>query len=338
MLAYTCVGAQKAVGRVVKHKMSEFDETIIEGGRPIPDDTFQKPCLTVLYGGPVGLVYTLPVGSETLIGRGDEADLPLGEARVSRSHAVIRVNPDNTVVIEDQGSSNGTFVNGTKVDKRQLEDGDRVQIGYSCIIKFSYQDDLEYQLQHEIAGGVKDPLTGLYTKMYFDDRLASEFTHACRRKDNLGVILFVIDHCDKINLRHGRAAGDVVVREVSRAVTSVLRAGDVFACYDAERFTLLARDLDEKGSAILRQRIREVAQGAQFDFDGTPTSLTVSVGIATLADQPENAGHFIKLADDSLRQTRRKGNQGRADGSATKTHVSSDEAVTTVCYTPSRET
>ena len=196
--------------------MSEFDQTIVDVGKPIPADTPQKPCLTVLYGGPVGLVYTLPVGSETLIGRGDESDLPLGESRVSRKHAVIRVNQDRTVVIEDQGSSNGTFVNGTKVDKHQLEDGDRVQIGYSCIIKFSYQDDLEYQLQHEIAGGIKDPLTGLYTKMYFDDRLASEFTHACRRKDNLGVLLFAIDHFDKVNLCHGQSAGDLVVKEVAR--------------------------------------------------------------------------------------------------------------------------
>lgn len=317
--------------------MSEFDETIIEGGRPIPADTPQKPCLTVLYGGPVGLVYTLPVGSETLIGRGDEADLPLGEARVSRRHAVIRVNSDSTVVLDDQGSSNGTFVNGTKVDQRKLEDGDRVQIGYSCIIKFSYQDDLEYQLQHEIAGGIKDPLTGLYTKMYFEDRLLSEFTHACRRKDNLGVLLFAIDHFDKVNLCHGQAAGDLVVKEVARRVSSVLRAGDVFACYDAERFALLARDLDEKGSAILVQRVYKVVQDTQFDFDGALISLKISVGIATLADQPENADHFIKLADASLRQTRQKGNHGSEDKSASQTRVSPDEAVTKIYYAPSQK-
>jgi diguanylate cyclase (GGDEF)-like protein len=301
--------------------MSEFDKTIIDAGRPIPADTPQKPCLTVLYGGPVGLVYTLPVGSETLIGRGDEADLPLGETRVSRRHAVIGVNPDGTVFIEDQGSSNGTFVNGAKVDKHQLEDGDRVQIGYSCIIKFAYQDDLEYQLQHEIAGGIKDPLTGLYTKMYFDDRAASEFTHACRRKDKLGVLLFAIDHFDKFNLCHGQAAGDVIVKEVARAVSSVLRAGDVFACYDAERFAILSRDLDEKGAAILVQRLRKGVQDTQFDFDGTPINLTISVGVATLADEPENVGDFIKLADASLRETRLKGNKGSADKSATKTQV-----------------
>lgn len=312
--------------------MREFDETIIDVARPIPAETPQKPCLTVLYGGPVGLVYTLPVGSETLIGRDDEADLPLGESRVSRRHAVIKVNSDGTVVIEDQGSSNGTFVNGAKVDKHQLQDGDRVQIGYSCIIKFSYQDDLEYQLQHEIAGGIKDPLTGLYTKMYFDDRLASEFTHACRRKDNLGVLLFAIDHFDKVNLCHGQAAGDVIIKEVACAVSSVLRAGDVFACYDAERFAILARDLDEKGSTILVQRMRKVVQDAHFDFEGTPISLTISVGIATLAEQPENAGHLVKLADDSLRETRLKDNKGGADGSASKKQVSSGEAVTTTYY------
>jgi PleD family two-component response regulator len=99
----------------------------------------------------------------------------------------------------------------------------------------------------------------------------------------------------------------------------------------------LARDLDGRGSAILVQRIRKVVQGTQFDFDGTPISLTISVGVATLADQPENAGHFIKLADASLRQTRLKGNKGSADGSATKTHVSSDEAATTVYHAPGQK-
>ncbi len=70
--------------------MSEFDATITGGGRPIPADTPQKPCLTVLYGGPVGLVYTLPVGSETLIGRDDGA---------------VRVDPDYRMATADMGLS-----------------------------------------------------------------------------------------------------------------------------------------------------------------------------------------------------------------------------------------
>ncbi|MEE8625366.1 MAG: FHA domain-containing protein, partial [Acidiferrobacterales bacterium] len=121
--------------------MHDHDETIPEiRAAPIQAGAPQKPCLTVLYGGPVGLVYTLPPGTEILIGRGADADIPLiEERRVSRKHAIIRVSAEGNVVIEDQGSSNGTFVNGTRVTRQELKDGDRIQIGYSCIIKFSYQ-------------------------------------------------------------------------------------------------------------------------------------------------------------------------------------------------------
>jgi hypothetical protein len=76
--------------------------------------------------------FPLPSSSEIVVGRSSDLDMVLVEDMVSRRHAKITVNGD-TVSIQDLGSTNGTFVNGERVDRMTLTDGDRVLIGTSII-------------------------------------------------------------------------------------------------------------------------------------------------------------------------------------------------------------
>src|ERR1700733_5414197 len=69
---------------------------------------------------------------EIIIGRSSELDMVLVEDMVSRKHAKITTD-DKAVTIQDLGSTNGTFVNGEKVRKVELKDGDRILIGTSII-------------------------------------------------------------------------------------------------------------------------------------------------------------------------------------------------------------
>src|SRR5216110_2512848 len=69
---------------------------------------------------------------EIVIGRSSELDMVLVEDMVSRKHAEI-VTDDKNVSIQDLGSTNGTFVNGEKIRKVDLKDGDRILIGTSII-------------------------------------------------------------------------------------------------------------------------------------------------------------------------------------------------------------
>jgi pSer/pThr/pTyr-binding forkhead associated (FHA) protein len=76
--------------------------------------------------------FPLPSSSEIVVGRSSDLDMVLVEDMVSRRHAKITVNGD-TVAIQDLGSTNGTFVNGERVERMTLTDGDRVLIGTSII-------------------------------------------------------------------------------------------------------------------------------------------------------------------------------------------------------------
>ncbi|MBN1607070.1 MAG: DUF4388 domain-containing protein [Polyangiaceae bacterium] len=76
--------------------------------------------------------YPLEEGHEVLVGRSSDLDMVLVEEMVSRRHARIELR-DGIISIEDLGSTNGTFVNGEKIVRGQLREGDRVLIGTSIL-------------------------------------------------------------------------------------------------------------------------------------------------------------------------------------------------------------
>ncbi|MEM9194398.1 MAG: DUF4388 domain-containing protein [Myxococcota bacterium] len=76
--------------------------------------------------------FPLPVQGEIVIGRSSELDMVLVEDMVSRRHSKITVASDQ-IFIQDLGSTNGTFVNGEKIKRARLNEGDRILIGTSII-------------------------------------------------------------------------------------------------------------------------------------------------------------------------------------------------------------
>lgn len=76
--------------------------------------------------------------SEVVIGRSSDLDMVLVEDMVSRRHARITTY-GGEIYIEDFGSTNGSFVNGEKITKAKLKEGDRILVGTN-IIKLVYRD------------------------------------------------------------------------------------------------------------------------------------------------------------------------------------------------------
>lgn len=84
--------------------------------------------------------FPLEPDKEILIGRGSDLDMVLVEDMVSRRHARITTH-NGDFVIEDMGSTNGTFVNGEKISTAKLKEGDRVLVGTSIIKLVANNDD-----------------------------------------------------------------------------------------------------------------------------------------------------------------------------------------------------
>lgn len=100
-----------------------------------PEDV---PCLEILAGTKRGRTVPLPVG-HCEIGRAGSCLLSLSDDGVSRHHARIELAPDGALTLRDRGSTNGTFVNGTRIESIVLREGDRVQIGPDVTLRIGYR-------------------------------------------------------------------------------------------------------------------------------------------------------------------------------------------------------
>jgi sulfur carrier protein ThiS len=88
----------------------------------------EGPALVVRSGGGrTGEVFTLE-RAQTTVGRSPECDIFLDDVTVSRRHALVE-RRDQGFALEDLGSLNGTFLNRSRIERSNLENGDEVQIG-----------------------------------------------------------------------------------------------------------------------------------------------------------------------------------------------------------------
>jgi pSer/pThr/pTyr-binding forkhead associated (FHA) protein len=103
-----------------------------QAGKGGPPQRGKSYVLRFISGKYQGGEFPISAGKEIVVGRSSDLDMVLVEDMVSRKHARILMQPDG-IWIEDLGSTNGTFVNGEKIKKAKLKEGDRVLIGTSIL-------------------------------------------------------------------------------------------------------------------------------------------------------------------------------------------------------------
>jgi diguanylate cyclase (GGDEF)-like protein len=273
-------------------KLDELDRSLITGE--------EAPYLIVIAGRQVGKQYKL-TEAEMVIGRADDCQVRLEDDGVSRKHARV-VHKGGAHVLEDMGSTNGTFANGAKVEGHTLRDGDKIQIGSSTVLKFTVQDSLEENAQRSLYdSATRDGLTGAYNKKSFAERLRTEFSFAQRRAGELSLVLFDIDHFKRVNDTHGHLAGDHVLRELAAVVTRQLRTEDMFARYGGEEFGLILRETEVEKAHAIAERIRRAVQAHPFVHEGTRIPVTISLGVAALdVARHRDAKALVAAADELL--------------------------------------
>ena len=140
-----------------------------------------------------------------ILGRHKGCDLPLPHSSVSRNHAIIKVISGRCLLIEDNGSSNGTYVNGKKITAHPLELGDTIQIGpYEIEIKekpFEDVDNPQYGITNtafttpnsvaSMAGQIeKTPLVEILQSIEFNSKTGTLYVES-KGSDDDGFFVFV---------------------------------------------------------------------------------------------------------------------------------------------------
>jgi diguanylate cyclase (GGDEF)-like protein len=261
----------------------------------------------VLAGEQVGSMFRLE--GETLIGRTAQAKIRLNDDGISRKHA--RIIPRGTeVFIEDLKSANGTVVNDEVIEgERALQDGDKIRLGSTTILKFTYHDHLDESFQQQMyEAALRDGLTKAFNKKYFLDRLESEFAYARRHKSHLSLVMFDVDFFKKVNDNYGHLAGDYVLARLAKLTAAAVRTEDVFARYGGEEFGVICRAVELRKAGMFAERLRLLIESSSFEYEGQRVPVTVSIGVsATPEIDVETSTELIGSADEALYEAKRSG-------------------------------
>ncbi len=155
---------------------------------------------------------------------------------------------------------------------------------------------------------VRDPLTGLLNRRFFDEAVESAFATARRSGDALSLIVLDLDRFSAVNNEHGHATGDAVLRRVARAMAGAVRVGDIVARYGGEEFVVIAPGADTEEAVAVAERIRAaVASASTAGTDAQDVAITVSAGVASLLGDELDGRALFRAADSALLTAKRAG-------------------------------
>jgi diguanylate cyclase (GGDEF)-like protein len=140
-----------------------------------------------------------------------------------------------------------------------------------------------------------DPLTGVLNRMALDEE-----AHALFRQPACAALMIDADHFKTINDRFGHAGGDGVLAQLAEAIAGQLRANDVLGRIGGEEFLILLPDTTLDAAIAMGERLRAVVADLRFELDGTPQTITISVGVAARTPGDQQPGMLIRRADHAL--------------------------------------
>ena len=153
-----------------------------------------------------------------------------------------------------------------------------------------------------------DELTGLYNRHYMLEILRTEFARAQRYKTDLSCILLDLDCFKDVNDTFGHTFGDLVLREFSEELKQNARKTDIPIRYGGEEFMVLLPNTGIAGAQKLAEKIRTRCEKKKYVDGNNSTTVTVSIGIASLKQHQLTEGReIIACADKALYQSKAEG-------------------------------
>jgi diguanylate cyclase (GGDEF)-like protein len=159
----------------------------------------------------------------------------------------------------------------------------------------------------------EDSLTALANHEQFLAFVEREWRRARRDAMPIALIFLDVDHFRSFNRQYGRRAGDNCLRQISRALESVVcRAGDLVARYHRDEFAVALAATDEAGAIRIAQRVREAIEQLQIPAANDAPSTVVTASVAAACGIPTRESTWeeldlIKAARQAMREARSAG-------------------------------
>ena len=274
-----------------------------------------KPALVFLSGELIAVPIPLE-REEVILGRALEADVRVNDYQVSRQHARVLAifNAEKNAteyVLNDLDSRNGTFLNGRRIRKEVLENGDKITVG-ETILRFDLLDEIDREYQRQIHRLIShDDLTGLLSSRSFFSELRREAGRAKVENRPFCVLMMDGDTFKAVNDTYGHLTGSKTIEEIGISIIANLRSGDAAARFGGDEFAAFLLDAELPQAMVAAERIRASIESYNFSIvkQGVKEThhITVSIGVSSFPDDSSDPIELVEMADSALYRAKREG-------------------------------
>ena len=166
-------------------------------------------------------------------------------------------------------------------------------------------ESLNAQLREQ---AIRDPLTGLHNRRYFDEIAGRDAARARRTGEALALIALDIDRFKEVNDQYGHAAGDLVLEVLAEILTSSVRGSDLVCRTGGDEFAMLLPGASPAVALERAELVRETFAATPIELgDGSLLRRTVSICVAFFRSGAEEIAATLKRSDGALYEAKRAG-------------------------------
>ena len=154
---------------------------------------------------------------------------------------------------------------------------------------------------------VRDALTGLFNRRYFEEMMQVELVKAKRNNSHLAVILIDIDHFKHVNDTYGHQAGDCALQAFANLIKANIRSSDIACRYGGEEFIIALPGLSLEGAYQRAEKLRCAFKATTIQFKEHAIQATISSGVGSIPEYVGSQDSLISQVDKALYLAKRNG-------------------------------
>ncbi len=152
-----------------------------------------------------------------------------------------------------------------------------------------------------------DTMTSLYNRRYWDECLKTEYLRFQRNTIPKTLIMYSIDHLEKVNREYSYKLGDQVIRDVAKLLKSTQRDTDFSCRFAGKQFAIILTNVTEKSARIFAERMRSIVENHQVKTKDHLIQVTISLGVAELTKNYKDPVVWVKSAKYALQIAKNNG-------------------------------
>jgi diguanylate cyclase (GGDEF)-like protein len=207
--------------------------------------------------------------------------------------------------VKPESTDNAHDSEGLRADNERLQsDNERLQSDnehlQARVVELeeslaSQQRELEWLYSRAF----RDPITGFWTRHYLNVALERVLSHAYHFKHPVGLIMFELDHLERVNDVHGYDAGDALLRAIGAFLHAHIRDNDI-VCRHSKEFVLILPNMPLADVRVRAESIRKGVKDLKLHHRGKSLGTTFSVGVASFPEHGSTADEVLKAVGFAL--------------------------------------